>query len=296
MNRNQSTGTLFAFGASLALAGSFVFSKSVLNQVSMIHFGLLWFSLGVIWNGAWFLFRREHRSLRASWGLKTRVALIIASLEGAATGLFYMAIKSMENPAVVSFIGNIGPVFVTIMGLTLLKERFKGSQLAGILVTILGVFVINYREGGFTGFLSPGALYVIAASFFFALATIAGRKYRENLNPGYMSLIRSFLLALAMALIFVAGPDAGILDISAQVWRDLLLGSFLETMLVIVFAYQALKMIEATRTSLIISSKGVWTLILAWIFLGVLPTGVQLAGGILTLAGVWLITRQPSTR
>ncbi len=296
MNRNQSTGTFFAFGASFALAGSFVFSKSVLNQISMIHFGLLWFSLGVIWNGAWFLFRREYKTLLPSFGLKTRVALVIASLEGAATGLFYMAIKSMENPAVVSFIGNIGPVFVTIMGLTLLKERFKGSQLAGILVTILGVFVINYREGGFAGFLNPGSIYVIIASFFFALATIAGRKYRQDLNPGYMSLIRSSLLAIVMAVIFITGPDKGVFDISAQIWRDLLLGSFLETMLVIVFAYQALKMIEATRTSLVISSKGVWTLVLAWIFLGVSPTGVQLVGGILTLAGVWLITWQPTTR
>ncbi|MFH0759032.1 MAG: DMT family transporter [Bacteroidota bacterium] len=295
MNRNQSTGTLFALGASLALAGSFVFSKSVLNQVSMIHFGLLWFSLGVLWNGIWFLFRKEYKSLYPSFGLKTRVALVIAALEGAATGLFYMAIRSMENPAVVSFIGNIGPVFVTIMGLTLLKEKFKGSQLAGILVTILGVFVINYREGGLAGFLDSGALYVIAASFFFALATIAGRKFRQHLNPAYMSLVRSTLLAVAMAILCMFGGEKGIFDISLLVWRNLLLGSFLETMIVIVFAYQALKMIEATRTSLIISSKGVWTLILAWIFLGAIPSGIQLVGGIMTLAGVWLITWRPST-
>jgi len=51
-----------------------------------------------------------------------------------------------------------------------------------------------------------------------------------------------------------------------------------------------LKMIEATRTSLIISSKGVWALLLAWIFLGVFPSGFQLAGGIMTLIGVGLIT------
>jgi len=64
----------------------------------------------------------------------------------------------------------------------------------------------------------------------------------------------------------------------------------LETLIVIVFAYQSLKLIEATKTSLIISSKGVWTLILAWIFLDVFPTWIQLSGGVLTLAGVWLIT------
>ena len=174
MIHKRTTGYFYAFGASLALAGSFVFSKSVLNQLSMIQFGLLWFSMGVIWNSGWFMVSKEYLKVRESARTKTAVALLIAVLEGAATWLFYLAIRSMENPAVVSFIGNIGPVFVTIMGMTLLRERFRRIQLAGILVTLTGVFVINYREGGFAGFRDPGSLYVIGASFLFALATIAG--------------------------------------------------------------------------------------------------------------------------
>jgi len=290
MKRNSSTGIIFAFGAAVALAASFVFSKSVLNHLSMVHFGAVWFSLGVVWNSIWFLTRKEYRKLYGSFWKKTSVAVAIALFEGAATGLFYLAIQAMENPAVVSFIGNIGPVFVTLLGLTLLRERFRATQLAGIGLTLLGLFVINYRQGGFAGFTDPGALFVIGASFLFAMATITGRKYRDYLNPGYMSLIRSVLLALLMITLFINNEGAGIFDLSISLWRDLILGSLLETLIVIIFAYQALKLIEATKTSLIISSKGVWALILAWLFLGVFPSGFQLAGGILTLVGVTLIT------
>ena len=290
MKRNSSTGIIFAFGAAVALAASFVFSKSVLNHLSMVHFGAVWFRLGVVWNGIWFLTRKEYRKLYGSFWKKTSVAVAIALFEGAATGLFYLAIQAMENPAVVSFIGNIGPVFVTLLGLTLLRERFRATQLAGIGLTLLGLFVINYRQGGFAGFTDPGALFVIGASFLFAMATITGRKYRDYLNPGYMSLIRSVLLALLMITLFINKEGAGIFDLSISLWRDLILGSLLETLIVIIFAYQALKLIEATKTSLIISSKGVWALILAWLFLGVFPSGFQLAGGILTLVGVTLIT------
>ena len=288
MNQHQSTGYLYALGASLALAASFVFSKSALNHLTVVQFGLIWFSMGVIWNIIWFLVRRDFRHIKDSFGTKTIVALVIALLEGAATGLFYMAIKAMENPAVVSFIGNIGPVFVTIMGVGLLKERFRNSQLIGILITIIGIFIINYREGGFAGFLDPGSIYVIGASLIFSVATIVGRRYHKMLIPGYMSLIRTFLLAAAMLLLFLNGNQMPVL--LPELWRDLSIGSLLETLIVIVFAYQALKLIEATKTSLIISSKGVWTLLLAWIFLGVFPTVMQLTGGILTLIGVWLIT------
>jgi len=204
MKRQQTTGYLFAFGASLALASSFVFSKSALNQLHMVQFGLVWFSMGVLWNGIWFLMRRDYRHLRYSFRVKTMVALMIAILEGIATGLFYMAIREMENPAVVSFIGNIGPVFVTVMGILLLKERFNPWQLGGIIIAICGIFVINYREGSFGGFLEPGSVYVILASFFFSVATILGRKRHALLQPGYMSLIRSFILALAMLVIFIS--------------------------------------------------------------------------------------------
>ena len=68
--------------------------------------------------------------------------------------------------------------------------------------------------------------------------------------------------------------------ITLPLWRDLAIGSLLETLIVIIFAYQALKLIEATKTSLIISTKGVWTLVLAWVFLGVFPSALELIGGL----------------
>jgi len=289
--KQYSSGYLFALGAAIALSSSFIFSKSVLNQVSMIQFGAVWFTMGVFYNSAWYFGRGKYRSFKVATRQKLGVALLIAILEGAATGLFYLAIRAMENPAVVSFIGNIGPVFVTIMGITFLKERFGRMQIAGILVAIAGVFAINFREGAFTGFLDPGAAYVLAASFLFALATIFGRRFKENLDPELMSLIRTFLLAVVFVFLILVSKEN--LRFEGSVWRDLALGSLFETLLTIVFAYQALRRIEATLTSLIISSKGVWTLLLAWIFLHVFPTGIQVVGGLATIIGIYLITWRP---
>ncbi len=279
---------MYAFGAALALSASFVFSKSALNSVSMIQFGFVWFTLGVIWNSAWYIARKQYQYFVIDTKKRLLVAISIAILEAAATGLFYIAIKAMENPAVVSFIGNIGPVFVTILGITLLKERFGRWQIVGISVTIIGIFVINFKGQAFGGFLDPGAIYVICASLLFALATITGRRYKNFLDPGLMSLIRSVMLAAVFAVLILRSKEA--ISFEWHVWRDMAIGSIFETLLTIVFAYQALKRIEATSTSLIISSKGVWTLILAWIFLGIFPSGLQLAGGLLTLLGVYLIT------
>lgn len=288
MSQTRRGGYIFAFSAALALSASFIFSKSALNSVNMIQFGFVWFSLGVVWNSAWYLIRRQYKNFSINKKERVRLAFAVAILEGIATGLFYIAIKAMENPAVVSFIGNIGPVFVTILGVTLLRERFGRLQVVGITITIVGVFVINFKGQAFGGFLEPGAIYVIMASLFFAMATIVGRRYHEFLDPDLMSLLRSVMLALVFTVILLSTRQT--LSFEWPVWRDLALGSLFETLLTIVFAYQALKRIEATSTSLIISSKGVWTLVLAWMFLDVFPSTMQLVGGALTLAGVYLIT------
>lgn len=260
----------------------------------MIQFGAVWFTLGVAWNLAWYLGTGKYRELKNNRKKRISVALLIAVLEAVATGLFYMAIRAMENPAVVSFIGNIGPVFVTIMGFALLRERFRSLQVAGILLTIAGVFLINFKEGAFSGFIEPGALFVISASFLFSLATIGGRKFKEHLDPELMSLIRSVMLCLVFIALAVINKTS--FNFEFVVWRDVALGSLFETLLTIVFAYQALIRIEATSTSLIISSKAIWTLFLAWVFLDVFPSGVQLMGGALTMLGIYLITWKFSAR
>jgi drug/metabolite transporter (DMT)-like permease len=252
--KNSFKGYLFAFAASLALANSFVFSKSALQVINIIEFGFLWFGLGTILNFGWLFFKSRSQLFKPKARGVIGLALLIAVIEGAATGLFYIAIREMENPAIVSFIGNIGPVFVTIMGITLLKEKFNAYQLSGIILTLIGVFVISYRRGSDLAHLfQPGSQYVILAALLFAIATVTARKQREKLDPELMSTIRSAIMFLFFAIIFVSRNQS--LSLTTSTWIDILIGSFLETLLTIVFAYQALKYIEATKTSLIISTK-----------------------------------------
>jgi len=282
-------GYLFAFAASLALANSFVFSKAALQVIDIVEFGFLWFAMGTLWNAIWLFFKSGTRLFQRRKTGVLAVALLIAVIEGAATGLFYIAIREMENPAVVSFIGNIGPVFVTIMGITLLSEKYNRMQFIGIFLTLAGVFIISYRRGSdLSAVFQPGSQYVVFASLLFAIATIVARKQRERLDPELMSTIRSLIMFLFFTGLFLFGERS--FEANSTTWMDLILGSLLETLLTIVFAYQALRYIEATKTSLIISTKGIWILIPAYLMLNTFPAWYELMGGILTVFGVVLIT------
>lgn len=295
MRSKSLIGYGFAFAASLALAGSFIFSKSALNSIDMVMFGFTWFGTGSLLNLVWLFFKkRKSGKLKTGKGI-IRLAFLIAVLEGLATVSFYFAIQKMENPAVVSFIGNLGPVLVTLMGIFILGERYSKRQIIGILLSLTGVFAITFQPGAeFHLFIQPGSQYVLLASFLFALATVIARGKNELLDPELMSTIRSFLLfAVFAGLIIISGRSV---NLSVSVWSDILIGSFLETLLTIVFAYQALRYIEAAKTSLVISTKAVWLILGAYLFLDTFPGNLELIGGFFSLLGIALITLKASQR
>ncbi|MCK4920325.1 MAG: DMT family transporter [Bacteroidales bacterium] len=289
MKTQPGKGYFFAFAASLALASSFIFSKSALSLVDLILFGFAWFGIGAILNTIWLVLKFKKNLLTSFKGKILLNAIVIAVLEGLATVSFYLAIQKMENPAVVSFIGNLGPVLVTIMGITLLAEKYNRIQLLGIVLALGGVFAITFRPGSeLQNFFQPGSQYVVFASVLFSVATIVARKNKERLNPELMSTIRSFLLFFVFALIVLVSHRE--LNYNREVWQIIIIGSFLETLLTIVFAYQALRYIEAAKTSLIISTKAVWVLIMAYFFLNTFPGTLELVGGSFSIIGIILIS------
>ena len=255
----------------------------------MVQFGLTWFGTGVILNAGWLLFKKRRNFRLFTDPPALKLAVIIAVLEGIATVAFYLAIREMENPAIVSFIGNLGPVLVTLMGISILGEKYNFIQVGGIILALGGVFAITFFPGtDLDMIVQPGSQYVLFASMLFAIATILARKKREMLDPELMSTIRSVLLFLVFILIFlIRGAQ---LSIEKKVWADIIAGSFLETLLTIVFAYQALRYIEAAKTSVVISMKAVWVLFGALIFLKTFPSNLELTGGFLSLTGLVMIS------
>lgn len=283
----RNKGYFFALGASFALANSFVFSKAALLEVDIIKFGIFWFGMGLIWNSIFLIYRKRKLSTIKGKGLW--VNIVIAILEATATGLFYIAIDKMENPAIVTFIGNIGPIFVTIFGITLLKERFNLIEIAGIIITICGIFLINYNPS-FTwrGLFIEGSAYVILASFFFSIAAIFARKYNKFIEGSELSFVRVLLLFVIFVILFSFSSSD--LAISSRALLNISIGSILETLITIVLTYEAFKYIEAVRNSLVLSTRSLFVLLSTYVYFHIFPEAFQVIGGLLTVIGVIAIT------
>lgn len=290
--KSELKGFLFAGIAAIALANSFIFSKLSFVELDFFEFGFWWFLLGTAWNLIYLIiFKRYQLVWHNFHQLITGPLIVVTLLEAVATGLFYYAILVMENPGVVSFIGNIGPVFVSVLGYLILKESFNRTQLLGIIVAVGGIFTLNYH--GYTAIseiLIPGSQYVILASLLFAIAAIVARRHYRIIDAGILSLVRAIIMLVGFFILISIFSKFS--TFSLKTLGFLSIGSFLEVFITIIFAYMSFKYIKAFKTSITISTKGIFALISAWIFLNLKPEMKDLIGGVLSIIGVMLVSRE----
>ncbi len=296
IDKAELKGFFYAGIAAVALANSFIFSKLSFQEVDFFQFGFWWFVFGTTWNLIYLVISQKGALSKKNL-IKTidKPLIAIAVLEAVASGLFYYAILIMENPGVVSFIGNIGPVFVTVLGYLLLKESFNKIQLAGIVLAIGGISTLNYKGySSLSEIFIPGSQYVILASFLFAVAAIIARKNSQKLDAGVLSLVRAIILLLAFSALISVFSDIKIASFKSMGY--LAIGSFLEVFITIIFAYMSFKYIKAFKTSITISTKGIFALLSAWAFLHLQPAFYEIVGGVLSILGVILVSKETTNK
>lgn len=282
-------GYLFAFTAVIAVSNVYIFSKAALNEVSLAQFGTYWFAFGILWNLIFAIQRKKLPGIKAFKKNQFLLLLVIGVLEIVATSFFFLAIRTVPNPAVVSFIGNVNPVFVTILGFIFLKERFNIPELLGMALALTGAFIISYQGSTvLKSLFIEGTDYMILSGFIFSFSTIIAKKNVQKLGPSIMALSRTLHLFLfSLAALWFLGQS---IHIPTKALLNIIVGSGLGPFLATLSGYQALKYIEASRSSILGSSKGLFVMLGAFFYFGTFPQGHQILGGLISIAGVILIS------
>lgn len=286
---DTSKGYFWAFASVLATSNVYIFSKAALSQTSLAIFGLYWFGFGLIWNMLYSSKTGKLKSLATFSSTNYFILLILGLLEIVGTSFFFLAINTVANPAIVSFLGNINPVLVTFFGVLILRERYNRPEIFGIILIIVGAFIISYKGGTtFSSMFISGAEYVLLAGLFYSISSIISKKHVQKLTPSIMALSRNiFLFVFSFSVLIIQGLSWAISWFS--LW-NIFIGSILGPFLTTTAGYQALKYLEVSRVSILGSTKGIFVLIGAYIYFGRFPEAIQVLGGILSIIGVILIS------
>jgi drug/metabolite transporter (DMT)-like permease len=286
---NNSKGIIYALLAAFSLSNVYIFSKAALNEIHIAQFGLYWFGLGILWNLIYIIIRRKYTGLNKITNKSLLALLSIALFEMAGTILFFISIKIISNPAIVSFIANINPLYVTILGIAFLKERFNYVEITGMFILLTGTILISLNNtGNLSGIINSGIIYVLLAGFLFSVATIIAKSQIKHINPSILSLSRILLLFLVSVVsVYVLKLP---LIISMNAFGNITIGSFLGPFLTATFGYLSLVYIEATKAVMIRSIRSLFVLLGAYLYFGNLPEIWQITGGLITICGVVILS------
>ncbi len=281
-------GYAFALLATVAGSTVYIFSKAALNQVSLAQFGVYWFAMAIGWNTLFTMRSAEHRKFKPISRQTLKVLVLIGLIELVATGSFYAAISVSANPSIPSFLRNLEYIFVTLMGVMLLGERFAGLQKLGVLLTFTGAFVISYQKGADLGsYLTGSSGLMLLSTAFYGVRTITAKRNIKIVTPTMLAINRAvFLLAMAFVLLLIWGQS---LRIPANALVNIIIGSFLGPFLTSIGQYSALKYIEASRAAIIQSTTALFVVLGVFLYFGRLPLAYQVTGGLLTIGGVVLL-------
>ncbi len=285
MIRNDKVkGFFFAFMSALSVSLVYITSKVVQKTMETDLFIFWWFGLASIWALIVLYIKRKDIVCYVGKIKKFKYFFIyfIAS-ETYGAFVFFYTIKFI-NPAIVSFVGSITPLFVAIIAFFYIDEKLSKTEMTGGMISVIGVVLITY--------VSPDigikyTLLVLSIVVVYSFNNVLIKKKTEDIPPILITIVRIFFLFITFAI--YKSLSGGFRFPNLNEFFPLTAGSLLGPILGMFFLFSSLKHIKSTQVSLIKNTQPFLVIIFSYIFLKTTLSPAQIGAGSLIILGISLI-------
>jgi len=198
-----------------------------------------------------------------------------------------------------SLIIALNPMAITVGAVFFFGERLSLLQCVGLLISLFGAFLVISNgnpailvSGGF----GWGEIAILGCVISWAAYSLIGRNVLKSMSP----LSAVFYSALFGALMLFPATLVGEAPLEIHTyttadWISLLFLGILGTAAGFSLYYQAIRVIGSARSSVFINLVPLFSIVLAWIFLGETINFSVLGGGIILMSGVYLTNKKAKT-
>ena len=262
-------------------------------RVAAPAFGPLWTAEGRLLIGAvallaWFGLRqldlsRAHLPFHAWMGF-LNTALPFVLLAYAATVL---------PASILAVVNGTAPIMVLMLGAAFGLERLTAGRIIGMLLGFAGVWLLSDPQAIETSAAQGDVPLAFAASlgtnFLYALSAVLAKRYGEGIAPTGMALGMQIwgVLYLAPFAAFAQIPDPAP---GAVAWANLLALGVIASGVAFVLYFRLLQDVGAARTQSVSFAVPLFGMLWGMLFLGERMGAQALAGSLLIVAGVVLVT------
>jgi drug/metabolite transporter (DMT)-like permease len=209
---------------------------------------------------------------------------------------FFNALALMPASRTSLFVA-LNPVLTVLVAVALLGDRLTLARWVGMALALLGVWIVITRGdlSQLLQALGAGELFMIGAISAWAAYTLIGRQLLQGMSP-LLSTTCAVLWGCVMlgVLALLETPKLGVAAWSFKAWLSLAFLGVLGTAVAFVWYYAGIVRLGAARTVVFNNLVPIFGVLLAWLLLGE-PLSWSLAlGGVIAVAGVFLVNRPSS--
>ena len=287
-------GLTFIILAAIIGAGSTPFSKFALREISPLSFTLFRFAIASIFIIPWLFFQKAR--LKFS---EIRQLVLISALSTANTMLSIFGTERTTAISVQTLYTAV-PLVVAVFAWWILKDKLTIKKIAGLLIGFIGVMILILQpiiEGHsvFAGDLT-GNLIIAVAIISFALYVVLSKSLHKHYSPFLLMAVYIFTTLFAQILILpFFGQYVNPFLISSGTWLAILYTSVMGTVGYYLVYQYAIKDAGPVAASTILYIQPAVTAIWAFFLLGEHLTLWLVIGGLISLIGVGVVSREKSS-
>ena len=275
---------LLLIGASM-LGGSGIFVKLSDSSPSLIAFYRSLFALPFLY--AWMKFEERNDSAKIIWDKKTFFFLVLGGLCFALDMSIWNWSLTFTSVANATLMANIAPVFVVIFGVLFLGYKIEIFFIVTLLLALMGVFLIILPGEQIMVF---GDSLGILAAVFYAGYILSIKDLTNILQPARTLFLVTIITTLCLLPISLIEADSLIL--SKSEFFILISYAIFSQTLAQGLITSGISKVSAHLSSLVLLMQPVAAAFYGWFFLHELLSPLQMAGGLIVLAAIYLASRE----
>ncbi len=269
-------------------AGNYVFGKFVVSEMTPLGltFTRWLFASVILMVTAHFWEKPEWSKVLKDW--PSLIGLAVFGLMGYNLLLYYAL--HFTSPTNASLVNSFNPGLIAVVSAVYLREKVSRMQVFGILVSFLGVLSIMTNGNllkVFTMNYNSGDVLMILAVISWTVYSMIGKKL-TSVPPITSTALSGVIAALIMAP-FALSQGLDLASLSPVAMTGVAYIAIFPSVCSFIFWNLGVREIGASKAGIFLNLNPVFTASISWL-LGQRITAVQVLGGLLVFAGVYITT------